>query len=59
MHYNLSPEQLLRVAQYLVKRHPDVILVKNAVGNLAMVDHGEYIGYVDLTEGKVNVDGEG
>lgn len=34
---------------------PDVLLVKNQVGNLAIMKDGEYHGYVDLMFGEVDI----
>jgi hypothetical protein len=50
---NMTPEQLLAGAQEIAERFPDAELVKNDVGNLAIVVSGEYAGYLDLRTGEV------
>jgi hypothetical protein len=51
---NMTPPQLLSAAQTVIDRAPDAELVKNEVGNLAIVSTaGEYLGFVDLRNGEV------
>lgn len=52
---NMTPAQLLAGANFVAARFPGpgVELVKNEVGNLAIVDAGEYAGYLDLRDGVV------
>ena len=52
---NMTPQELLAAAQNVVERMPDAHLVKNQVGNLAILDAaGEFQhGYVDLRSGEV------
>lgn len=52
----MSPGQMLEAAQMLVERVPDCRLVKNEVGNLAIVRGDEFIGWVDLRSGEVHLD---
>lgn len=48
----MSPDDL-RVACELVQlRDPDAELVKNQVGNLAVISNGEYVGFIDLRTGE-------
>ena len=48
---NMTPAQLLAGAQAIAARAPDAELVKNEVGNLAIVRAGEMIGWLDLRYG--------
>jgi hypothetical protein len=48
---NMTPAQLLAGAQAVADRAPDAELVKNDVGNLAIVRGGEMIGWLDLRYG--------
>jgi hypothetical protein len=50
----MTPAQLLAGAREVAKRAPGAVLVKNQVGNLAIVRDGEYIGYLDLRYGTVH-----
>jgi hypothetical protein len=50
---NMTPAQLLAGAQEVAERFPDAELVKNDLGNLAIVDSGEYAGFIDLRTGEV------
>lgn len=49
----MSPEQLAAAAAEVARRWPAAVLVKNEVGNLAVVVGGEYVGFVDLRTGEV------
>lgn len=49
----MTPAQLLAGAQAVAERWPDAVLVKNEVGNLAIVSGGEFAGYLDLRTGEV------
>jgi hypothetical protein len=48
----MTPAQLLAGAQAVADRAPDAVLVKNQVGNLAIVRDGEMIGWLDLRYGE-------
>lgn len=48
---NMKPWELLAAAQHLAAQFPTADLVKNEVGNLAIVVDGDYLGYVDLRTG--------
>jgi hypothetical protein len=48
---NMTPAQLLAGAEFVADRWPDAELVKNDVGNLAIVRGGEMIGWLDLRYG--------
>ena len=49
----MTPAQLLAGAREVAERFPGADLVKNDVGNLAIVVGGEYVGYLDLRTGQV------
>ena len=49
---DMTPAQLLAGAQAVADRAPDAVLVKNQVGNLAIVRDGENIGWLDLRYGE-------
>lgn len=49
----MSPEQLLSAAVELGERFPGCELVKNKVGNLAILVDGTYVGWIDLVTGEV------
>ena len=49
----MKPRTLLALAQALEANCPDVDLVKNDMGNLAIVRDNAYIGHVDLRYGLV------
>jgi hypothetical protein len=53
---NMTPAQLLEGARVVAARFPDAELVKNKVGNLAIMVGGEYVGYLDLRTGEVDAD---
>jgi hypothetical protein len=54
---NMKPQELLAAAQHVVEHEhmpDDCELIKNQVGNLAIVDAEDYqIGYIDLRWGEV------
>lgn len=52
---DLTPALLLQAAQEIVRRRPQSTLVKNDVGNLAVIDDGEYVGFIDLRTGEVDL----
>jgi hypothetical protein len=56
---DMTPAQLLAGAREVAERAPDAVLVKNQVGNLAIVRDGEYLGYLDLRYGVAEWDGDG
>lgn len=49
----MTPAQLLAGAREIAERFPGAELVKNQVGNLAVMVDGEYAGYLDLRTGEV------
>jgi hypothetical protein len=53
---NLTPAQLLEGAREVAERFPDAELVKNRVGNLAIMTGVRYAGFLDLRTGEVNID---
>ena len=55
---NMTPAQLLAGAQAIADRAPDAELVKNEVGNLAIVRDGMMIGWLDLRDGTPHFDGD-
>jgi hypothetical protein len=48
-----SAQELLASLQQCVERLPNSRLVRNPVGNLAILENEEHVGYLDLTFGKV------
>ncbi|MFJ1461819.1 hypothetical protein [Nocardia sp. N2S4-5] len=42
------------MAEQVAARHPNATLVKNDVGNLSIIDAGEYAGWLDLGSGEVD-----
>ena len=48
---NMTPAQLLAGATAIAARLPGAELIKNEVGNLAIMDGGVYAGYLDLRDG--------
>jgi len=53
----MTAAQLLAGAHVLAERlpGPQVELVKNEVGNLAITDEGAYVGWFDLRDGTVHL----
>jgi hypothetical protein len=49
----LTTEGLLAVAQLAAEKFPGAKLVKNMIGNLAVVDDGWYKGFIDLRAGEL------
>lgn len=52
---DLTSQELLAAAQRLVDEMPNAALVKNEVGNLAIVNEGTYVGWVDLRTAEVEI----
>lgn len=53
---DMTPQQFLAAAQAVIERAPQARLVKNQVGNLAIVTaEGDYVGHVDLRTGDVEL----
>ncbi|UGT65302.1 hypothetical protein LTT66_18200 [Nocardia gipuzkoensis] len=52
----VTPQQLHEMADAVTARYPDAILVKNQVGNLSVLDGGEFVGWLDLRFGGVDWD---
>lgn len=51
----MTPQDLLRAAQEVADRTPDARLVKNEVGNLAIMDaEMGFVGWIDLRYGEVD-----
>jgi hypothetical protein len=50
---DLTPAQLIIACQEAAKLFPGCVLVKNRVGNLAVVLAGDYVGFIDLKTGEV------
>jgi hypothetical protein len=48
---DMTPAQLLAGAQAVMDRAPDAELVKNALGNLAIMQDGQMTGWLDLRYG--------
>jgi hypothetical protein len=48
----MTPQQLLTVAQQVATWYPEADLVKNQVGNLSVVNAGQYVGFIDLATGE-------
>jgi hypothetical protein len=48
----MTPQQLLAVTREVVARYPQADLVKNQVGNLSVVNAGQYVGFIDLVTGE-------
>jgi hypothetical protein len=55
---DLTPQRLLAAAEKLTEVVPDALLARNGVGNLAVVDGGLYVGYLDLFDGTLVLFGE-
>jgi hypothetical protein len=51
---DMTPAQLLAGAQAVMDRAPDAVLVKNDVGNLAIMQGGQMTGWLDLRDGTVH-----
>lgn len=49
----MTAAQLLAAAEELHRRYPEAELVKNSVGNLAILVDGTYVGYLDLARGEI------
>lgn len=55
----LTPQMLARAARKLEQLHPNARLLKNEVGNLAILNEaGEYLGFVNLRDGEVDLAAE-
>lgn len=46
--------KLFEAVKDIMRRWPDAVLSKNAVGNLAIFSGGVYVGWLDLRNGNVN-----
>jgi hypothetical protein len=51
----MTPAELLAGARQVAERFPDAELVKNQVGNLAIVVGGRYVGSLNLRTGEADV----
>jgi hypothetical protein len=49
----VTAQQLREMADAVAARYPAAVLVKNQVGNLSVVNAGEYLGFLDLRFGGV------
>lgn len=45
--------EFVRMAHRVMEKRPNATLVKNKVGNLAILDDDEFVGYLDLLDGEV------
>jgi hypothetical protein len=57
----LSPARLIEAATEIIARRPNATLMKNGVGNFAIIDaddaddaDGYYVGWLDLLTGEVH-----
>lgn len=50
----LSMDKFVKLAQDARDIWPNAVVVKNIVGNLAVVQNGEMVGWLDLLFGEVN-----
>ena len=48
-----TPEQLVAMADEVMRRWPTGFLVRNQVGNLSVLVDGAYVGYLDFGNGTV------
>lgn len=51
---DMTPAQLLDGAREVAERFPDAQLVKNDVGNLAVMVNGEMVAWLDLRTGELH-----
>ena len=51
----MTIEQLISAAQDVSRRFPQADLVKNQVGNLAIYVDDNYVGFIDLLDGEVDL----
>jgi hypothetical protein len=56
---DMTPDQLLAGAREIAEREPGAVLVKNGVGNLAILRGGEMLGWLDLRYGTVHWSDDG
>lgn len=47
----IDPQALVAACAEVTLRYPDAQLVRNQVGNLAVMHRGEYVGFIDLGSG--------
>lgn len=50
----MTVEALLRAADRVMRWFPDATITTNQVGNLAILNGGQYVGWIDLRDGTVN-----
>lgn len=50
----ITPMQLRDLAAECASRWPTAELVKNSLGNLAVMVDGEYVGWLDLRTAEIN-----
>jgi hypothetical protein len=48
----VTPDELIQGVQAAAERFPGCVLVKNDVGNLAIMWWGSYVGFIDLGSGE-------
>lgn len=53
----ITGDDLVRMGAEVTAACPEHTLVKNAVGNLAIMVDGDYVGWLDLNSGEVNLGG--
>jgi hypothetical protein len=51
----MTLDQLAAAVALLIRRVPGCTLAKNQVGNLSVLLDGEYVGFVDLRTGDVEL----
>jgi hypothetical protein len=49
----ITPQELIEAAQEVARTYPDARLVKNDVGNLAIYQATEYVGFISLASASV------
>lgn len=50
----VTTREFVRAAQRAYERWPEGVLVKNQVGNVAVLVDGVYVGFIDLNTGDVD-----
>lgn len=53
----MTPLRLLDAAREIYRVYPDAQLTRNSVGNIAVVDKGEFRGMLNIRTGEFDVDG--
>lgn len=50
----MTPQQFVTMVQTVAERWPSAVLRRNSVGNLVVDVDGEYVAWLDLTDGEIN-----